>query len=263
MNLGIEPYRARPGATAWTGNEVRVRLFRPSKDWGYLMCSWSMDRPMRSIISSDSRGDHLGVPWKYKRRIIANHQRGVERNPSNEECHLCKRRRFKETISAGGFNPRARNWQRRTWPTVSKAPGSDAGSALGPTGGTTGLPKSFPRTHNDLILQFRTCGQSWKWMRDTCLLVGPSVTTWLSPKVSGQCFKLWKNSFFWIPEPWRYMQKRSKKERVTSLVWVPTLARRLVGFEVWGNYDPAPWKRCTARRRASLPDLIKEVQGEA
>jgi 2,3-dihydroxybenzoate-AMP ligase/mycobactin salicyl-AMP ligase len=51
-----------------------------------------------------------------------------------------------------------------------------------------------------------------------------------------------------------------EREKVTALVWVPTLARRLVGFESLVNYDLSTLKKMQCGGGASLPDLIKGVR---
>jgi non-ribosomal peptide synthetase component E (peptide arylation enzyme) len=51
-----------------------------------------------------------------------------------------------------------------------------------------------------------------------------------------------------------------EREKVTAVVWVPTLAGRLVNFEGLQDYDLSSLKKMHCGGGASLPDLIKSVQ---
>ena len=45
---------------------------------------------------------------------------------------------------------------------------------MGPTGGTTGLPKVAPRTHNSLLCSAAYAARAWEMeSSDVCLLAGP------------------------------------------------------------------------------------------
>jgi non-ribosomal peptide synthetase component E (peptide arylation enzyme) len=50
-----------------------------------------------------------------------------------------------------------------------------------------------------------------------------------------------------------------EQERVTAVAWVPTLAKRLAGFEGLDDYDLSSLKKMHCGGGASLPDLIKTV----
>ena len=50
-----------------------------------------------------------------------------------------------------------------------------------------------------------------------------------------------------------------QKEKVTSLVWVPTLAQRLLQYEDLGKYDLSSLRKMHCGGGASHPEFIKNV----
>lgn len=132
---------------------------------------------------------------------------------------------------------------------------------MGPTGGTTGLPKIVPRTHNDLLCGSEYCARAWDIDdQDTCLLAGPIGHDLTFTKgLLGSMLTYGKTVFLDSTDP-EAICRTIEKERVTALVWVPTLAKRLVGFEGLGNYDLSSLKKMHCGGGASLPDLIKDVR---
>jgi 2,3-dihydroxybenzoate-AMP ligase/mycobactin salicyl-AMP ligase len=132
---------------------------------------------------------------------------------------------------------------------------------MGPTGGTTGLPKVVPRTHNDLICSSEYAAKAWKMdPRDTCLLVGPIGHDLTFTKGFLGSVLTYGKTVFLDSTDLEDICRTIEKERVTALVWVPTLARRLVGFEGLGNYDLSTLKKMHCGGGASLPDLIRDVR---
>ena len=51
---------------------------------------------------------------------------------------------------------------------------------MGPTGGTTGLPKVVPRTHNDYLCRVEYSARAWELTSDDSLLIVAPVTHDLS-----------------------------------------------------------------------------------
>jgi non-ribosomal peptide synthetase component E (peptide arylation enzyme) len=131
---------------------------------------------------------------------------------------------------------------------------------MGPTGGTTGLPKIVPRTHNDLLCGSEYCARAWDIdAGDTCLLAGPiGHDLTFSKGLLGSMLTYGKTVFLDSTDP-EDICRTIEKERVTTLVWVPTLAKRLVGFEGLGDYDLSSLNKMHCGGGASLPDLIKAV----
>jgi 2,3-dihydroxybenzoate-AMP ligase/mycobactin salicyl-AMP ligase len=132
---------------------------------------------------------------------------------------------------------------------------------MGPTGGTTGLPKIVPRTHNDLLCGSEYAARAWEMdAQDTCLLAGPIGHDLTFTKGLLGSMLTYGKTVFLDSTDHEAICGTIEKERVTALVWVPTLAKRLVGFEGLGNYDLSSLKKMHCGGGASLPDLIKDVR---
>lgn len=132
---------------------------------------------------------------------------------------------------------------------------------MAPTGGTTGLPKVVPRTHDSLVCGAEYAAKAWDYDgRDTCLLAGPighdlSFTKGL---LSGliTCARI----VFLDTNDMASVCRTVQAERVTAIVWVPTLARRMVQFEGISDYDVSSLQKMHSGGGASLPDLIRAVR---
>jgi 2,3-dihydroxybenzoate-AMP ligase/mycobactin salicyl-AMP ligase len=132
---------------------------------------------------------------------------------------------------------------------------------MGPTGGTTGLPKVAPRTHNSLLCNVEYAARAWEMgSDDICLLAGPIGHDLTFGKgLCASIFTFGKTVFFDSTEP-TDICRTIADESVTSVVWVPTLAARLVNFEDLQDYDLSSLKKMHCGGGVSLPDLIKSVQ---
>lgn len=132
---------------------------------------------------------------------------------------------------------------------------------MGPTGGTTGLPKVVPRTHNSIVCAVEYAARSWEMdIHDTTLLAGPIGHDLTFTKgLLGSLFALGKAVFLDSMEMTDVCQT-IQRERATAIVWVPTLAKRLTDFEGRKDYDLSSLKRMHCGGGASLPDVIKGVR---
>jgi 2,3-dihydroxybenzoate-AMP ligase/mycobactin salicyl-AMP ligase len=132
---------------------------------------------------------------------------------------------------------------------------------MGPTGGTTGLPKVAPRTHNSLLCNVEYASRAWEMTGDDiCLLAGPIGHDLMFGKgLCGSIFTFGKTVFLDSTEP-ADICRTIEDEKVTSVVWVPTLAARLVNFEGLQDYDLSSLKKMHCGGGVSQPDLIKDVQ---
>jgi 2,3-dihydroxybenzoate-AMP ligase/mycobactin salicyl-AMP ligase len=132
---------------------------------------------------------------------------------------------------------------------------------MGPTGGTTGLPKVAPRTHNSLLCNVEYAARAWEMVSDDiCLLAGPIGHDLMFGKgLCASIFTFGKTVFLDSTEP-ADICRTIEDEKVTAVVWVPTLAGRLVNFEGLKNYDLRSLKKMHCGGGASLPELIKSVE---
>ncbi|MBI2360990.1 MAG: AMP-binding protein [Deltaproteobacteria bacterium] len=131
---------------------------------------------------------------------------------------------------------------------------------MGPTGGTTGLPKVAARTHNDLICNVEYASLAWELgHHDVCLLAGPmGHDLTLTKGLCGAVFTYGKSVLLDSAEP-EAVCEAIERERVTAVVWVPTLARRLAQFERLKDYDLRSLRKMHCGGGTSAPDVIKDV----
>jgi 2,3-dihydroxybenzoate-AMP ligase/mycobactin salicyl-AMP ligase len=131
---------------------------------------------------------------------------------------------------------------------------------MGPTGGTTGAPKIVPRTHNSLACGVEFCSMSWdQHCEDTTMIAGPvghdlSFTKGLLGSVITQGRLILQESTKNAD-----ICKTIEREKVTAVVWVPTLAQRLLQYDDLDRYDISSLKKMHSAGAASHPDVVKEV----
>jgi len=131
---------------------------------------------------------------------------------------------------------------------------------MGPTGGTTGAPKIVPRTHNSLINGIEYCSKSWEQsIDDINLLAGPIGHDLTFTKgFVGSVITMGKVVFLDSTDN-QDICEAIQREKVTSIIWVPTLAQRLLQDERLGSYDLSSLKKMHSAGGASHPGLVKEV----
>ena len=131
---------------------------------------------------------------------------------------------------------------------------------MGPTGGTTGAPKIVPRTHNSLITGIEYCSKSWEQnSQDVNLLAGPIGHDLTFTKgFIGSIIMLGKIVFLDSTEE-KEICETIEKEKVTSIIWVPTLAQRMLQYKDLDKYDLSSLQKMHSAGGTSHPDLVKDV----
>ncbi|HUT70655.1 MAG TPA: AMP-binding protein [Desulfatiglandales bacterium] len=131
---------------------------------------------------------------------------------------------------------------------------------MGATGGTTGVPKIVPRTHNSLINGIEYCSKSWEQTaEDINLLAGPIGHDLTFTKgFIGSIITLGKVVFLDSTDN-KDICETIEREGVTSIIWVPTLAQRLLQYKGLDNYNLSSLKKMHSAGGASHPDLVKDV----
>ncbi|RPJ21996.1 MAG: hypothetical protein EHM26_02445 [Desulfobacteraceae bacterium] len=131
---------------------------------------------------------------------------------------------------------------------------------MGPTGGTTGAPKIVPRTHNSLINGIQYCSKSWEQsIEDINLLAGPIGHDLTFTKgFIGSIVTLGKAVFLDSTDN-KDLCEAIQREKVTSIIWVPTLAQRMLQYEDLHKYDLSSLKKMHSAGGASHPNLVKDV----
>jgi 2,3-dihydroxybenzoate-AMP ligase/mycobactin salicyl-AMP ligase len=132
---------------------------------------------------------------------------------------------------------------------------------MGPTGGTTGLPKVVPRTHNSLVCTMEYAAYAWEVnIHDICLLAGPIGHDLAFTKgLCSSLFTLGKTVFLDSTEM-KDVCETIQKEKVTTIVWTPTLAKRLLDFEGLKDYDLSSLRGMHCGGSASLPEIVRGVR---
>lgn len=131
---------------------------------------------------------------------------------------------------------------------------------MGPTGGTTGAPKIVPRTHNSLITGIEFCSKSWEQSnQDINLLAGPiGHDLTFSKGFIGSIITLGKIILLDTTDN-KEICETIEQEKVTTIIWVPTLAQKMLQYEHLDKYDLSSLKKMHSAGGASHPDLVKDV----
>lgn len=131
---------------------------------------------------------------------------------------------------------------------------------MGPTGGTTGAPKIVPRSHNSLITGIEFCSKAWDQSNlDINLLAGPvGHDLTYSKGFIGSIIMMGKIIFLDSTKD-EDICEIIQNEKVTSIVWVPTLAQRLLQYEDLDKYDLSSLRKMHCGGGASHPEMIKNV----
>jgi len=131
---------------------------------------------------------------------------------------------------------------------------------MGPTGGTTGAPKIVPRTHNSLVTCVEYCAKSWDQnTEDINLIAGPIGHDLSFTKgFLGSVITLGKTIFLDSISD-KEICKTIEMEKITSVIWVPALAQRMLQYEDLGKYNLSTLKKMHSAGAASHPDLVKNV----
>jgi len=128
-----------------------------------------------------------------------------------------------------------------------------------PSGGTTGLPKGIPRTHNDYICNVEYIHKAGEMNTgDVCLLVVPVGHNLALLNVAGSIFWGYKLVLLDSTKP-QDICSTIQSEKVTYMPTVPSLVRRIIEIEQLPEYDLTSLKKISAGGEPSPPDLIREV----
>lgn len=131
-----------------------------------------------------------------------------------------------------------------------------------PSGGTTGMPKGIPRTHNDYICNVEYLHKGWEMgSGDVALVVVPVGHNLAVLNVVGGALFGYKLVLLDSTKP-DDICAAIEKEKVTYMPTVPSLLRRIVQIADLGRYDLGSLKKISAGGEPSTPDLIMEVHAK-
>jgi 2,3-dihydroxybenzoate-AMP ligase/mycobactin salicyl-AMP ligase len=132
-----------------------------------------------------------------------------------------------------------------------------------PSGGTTGLPKGAPRTHNDYLCNVEYKSRAWYInVTDTCLVastVGHNLA--LLVCVTGPIFHGAKVVLLDSTYPQDFC-RTVQDEKITCTGLVPTLISRIVNFDGLGAYDLSSLTKIYVGAANSPPELVKAVEAK-
>ena len=262
MNLGIEPTeRVLVQLPNW--NEFVYVYFALQKIGAVDVLLIDRYRPyeIHHLIRLSGATSWV-LPWEYRKTDYLPIIREVlKESPQMKNVILARGGDQRDYISLEALIEDAELTEKNMSALAQRRPDPTQVAHMGPTGGTTGLPKIVPRTHNDLICSSEYAAKAWKMdTRDTCLLVGPIGHDLTFTKGFLGSVLTYGKIVFLDSTDLDDICRVIEREKVTALVWVPTLARRLVGFEGLDNYDLSTLKKMHCGGGASLPDLIKDVR---
>jgi 2,3-dihydroxybenzoate-AMP ligase len=202
------------------------------------------------------------LPWKYRKTDYSSIIREVlKESPQMKNVIVVRGGDQRDHPSLEALIEDAELTEKNMAALAQRRPDPMQVAHMGPTGGTTGLPKIVPRTHNDLICSSEHVAKAWEMDdKDVCLLVGPIGHDLTFTKGFLVSVLTYGKTVFLDSIDLDDICRTIEREKVTALVWVPTLARRLLGFDGLGNYDLSSLKKMQCGGGASLPDLIKGVR---
>jgi 2,3-dihydroxybenzoate-AMP ligase len=130
-----------------------------------------------------------------------------------------------------------------------------------PSGGTTGLPKGAPRTHNDYLCNVEYKAHAWDMnVHDVCMAASTAghnlalLVCVTAPVLFGAKVVMLDST---RPEDFCDLVQR---EKVTCACAVPTIVSRIVHSDKLGNYDLSSLSKFYVGAAHSAPELVTSVE---
>ena len=142
---------------------------------------------------------------------------------------------------------------------AARRPDPAAVAHIIPSGGTTGLPKGIPRTHNDYLCNVDYMHKGWEMnTTDTALIVVPVGHNLAVLNVVGSVLFGFKLILLDSTKP-EDICETIQTEKVTYVPMVPSLTKRILEYERFNEYDLRSLKKLLGGGEPSTPDLVREV----
>jgi len=213
---------------------------------------------------------HLGLLTEAKAWIVPDRYRKVDyqsfigevrqKNPQLRQVISVRALEGQEgfTASLEGLMESATTSADRHQMIERKAKATDVAHII-PSGGTTGLPKGIPRTHNDYICNVEYLHKGWEMnLTDVSLVVVPVGHNLALLNVVGAVFMGYKLVLLDSTKP-QDICSAIEREKVTFLPTVPSIVRRILESEQLHDYNLSSLRKISAGGEPSTPDLIREV----
>lgn len=141
-----------------------------------------------------------------------------------------------------------------------RRPDPDEVSHILPTGGTTGLPKASPRTHNCYITNIEYHSRAWELTsNDTLMVITPVGHSMAMHWGIGAAFLNYAKLVLLDSVKAEDICERIQAEKVTAIPSVPALIARVVGMEGLEKYDLSSLKSVSIGGAPSTPELVRSV----
>jgi non-ribosomal peptide synthetase component E (peptide arylation enzyme) len=128
------------------------------------------------------------------------------------------------------------------------------------TGGTTGLPKAVPRTHNDYIASVEYHSRAWEITSEDVLLTAAPVSHAQGMHNGvGSAFLNFAKYVITDSTDAEDICRVIEREKVTAFPTVPALVQRIVTLENLDDYNLHSLKKIYAGGAPSTPELVKSV----
>jgi 2,3-dihydroxybenzoate-AMP ligase len=128
------------------------------------------------------------------------------------------------------------------------------------TGGTTGLPKAVPRTHNDYIASVHYHSRAWEITgEDTILTAAPVSHAQGMHNGVGSAFLNFCKYVITDSTDAEDICRVIEREKVTAFPTVPALVQRIVNLENLGDYNLHSLRKIYSGGAPSTPELVKSV----
>jgi len=142
----------------------------------------------------------------------------------------------------------------------ARRPDPDEVAQIMPTGGTTGLPKASPRTHNCYIENIEYHARRWEVTSNDTLMVVTPVGHGMGMHwgIGGALFTHAKLVLLDSVAP-EAICEAVQKEKVTAIPTVPALIARVVQMDDLSKYDLSSLKKISVGGAPSTPELVRTV----
>lgn len=128
------------------------------------------------------------------------------------------------------------------------------------TGGTTGMPKAVPRTHNDYLSSAEYHSRAWEiTSNDVLLSAAPVSHAQAMHNAVSSAFLNFAKYVITDSTDARDICRVIEREKVTAFPTVPTLVQRMVDLENFKDYDLSSLKKIYGGGAPSTPDLVRSV----
>jgi 2,3-dihydroxybenzoate-AMP ligase/mycobactin salicyl-AMP ligase len=142
----------------------------------------------------------------------------------------------------------------------NRRPDPDEVSHIMPTGGTTGLPKASPRTHNCYIENIEYHSRAWEiTSNDTLMVITPVGHSMAMHWGIGAAFFNYAKLVLLDSVKAEDICEWIQKEKVTAIPSVPALIARVVNMEGLEKYDLSSLRTISVGGAPSSPELVRSV----